>query len=94
MSERHKPHNGRDLAGHFRVREEDVDDLLADPVGPDLMRDDIRLGGAVADTGLAAGSKAREIEHLIDDNRDDVRRATRTGPAGGSQSSRSGRRKG
>src|SRR5947209_7627308 len=31
MSERHKTHNGRDIDGRFRVRQEDVDDLLEDP---------------------------------------------------------------
>ncbi len=84
MSNRRKPHNGRDLGGHFRVRRVDVDDLLEDQRGPDLMRDDIRLGGAVADTGESGVTKAREIEHLIDENRDDVRRATTRRPANGS----------
>ena len=74
MSERHKPHNGRDLGGHFRVRQVDVDEVLEDASGPDVIRDDVRLGGAVADTGQSAGFKAREIEHMIDENRDDVHR--------------------
>ena len=31
MSERHKPHNGRDRDGHFKVRQADLDDLLESP---------------------------------------------------------------
>lgn len=76
MSERNKPHNGRDVDGRFRVRQADVDDLLNDPDGPDIVRDDVRLGGAVADTGPHAADKAREIGELIDGNREDVGRAT------------------
>jgi hypothetical protein len=76
MTERHKTHNGRDVDGRFRVRQADVDDLLEDPAGVDLVRDDVRLGGAVADTGPQAGMHAREISHLIEENRDDVSRAT------------------
>src|ERR1044071_4736140 len=55
MSERHKPHNGRDRSGHFKVRRTDVEDLLEDPAGTDYLKDDVRLGGAVEDTGLGAG---------------------------------------
>ena len=51
MSERNKPHNGRDTDGRFRVRQADVEDLLASPEGTDFVRDDVRLGGAIADTG-------------------------------------------
>ena len=76
MSERNKPHNGRDVDGRFRVRQADVDELLNDPDGPDIVRDDVRLGGAVADTGPHAADKAREIGELIDGNREDVGRAT------------------
>ena len=76
MSERNKPHNGRDTDGRFRVRQADVDDLLADPNGVDFVRDDVRLGGAVADTGPHAADKAREIGELIEGNREDVGRAT------------------
>ena len=76
MSERHKTHNGRDVDGRFRVRQADVDDLLEDPTGVDLVRDDVRLGGAVADVGPQAGLHAREIGQMIDENRDDVMRAT------------------
>ena len=72
MSERHKPHNGRDTDGRFKVRQEDVDDKLADPAGADLVRDDIRLGGAVEDTGPLAGRAGEEVGRLIEDNRADV----------------------
>ena len=50
MSERNKPHNGRDVDGHFKVRKADVDDLVTDPEGSDFLRDDVRLGGAVEAT--------------------------------------------
>ena len=67
MSERSKPHNGRDTSGQHKVRQVDVDDLLADPNGSDYLRDDVRLGGAVEDTGLGAGEAGHRIERLIDD---------------------------
>jgi hypothetical protein len=73
MSERHKPHNGRDQSGHFKVRQADVDDLLADPKGADYLKDDIRLGGAVEDTGLDAGKHGARIERLIERNEDELR---------------------
>jgi hypothetical protein len=76
MSERKKTHNGRDVDGRFRVRLADVDDLLTDPNGEDLVRDDVRLGGAVADTGAHAADRAREIGELIANNREDVGKAT------------------
>jgi hypothetical protein len=66
MSERQKPHNGRDTSGHHKVRQVDVDDLLADPNGSDYLRDDVRLGGAVEDTGLGAGEHGKRIEKLIE----------------------------
>jgi len=76
MTDRGKTHNGRDVDGRFRVRQADVDDLLEEPNGVDLVRDDVRLGGAVADVGPQAGMHARELGKLIDDNRTDVMRAT------------------
>lgn len=76
MSERNKTHNGRDVDGRFRVRQEDVEELLENPNGTDLVRDDVRLGGAVADTGPHAADRAREIGELIENNRDDVSRVT------------------
>lgn len=76
MADRQKPHNGRDLDGHFRVRQADVNDLLEDPAGPDIVRDDVRLGGAIIDTGPQAGMHAKEISERISENRTDVDRAT------------------
>jgi len=69
MSERHKPHNGRDLSGHFKVKQADVDDLETDPDGTDFVRDDVRLGGAIEDTGLDAGKRGEHIAELIDQQR-------------------------
>ena len=74
MSERHKPHNGRDLDGHFKVKQEDVEDLETEPNGTDIIRDDVRLGGAVADTGATAGLRAAHIGELVDENRENVDR--------------------
>ena len=73
MSERHKPHNGRDTSGHFKVRQADVDDLLTDPNGAEYLRDDVRLGGAVEDTGLGAAEHGRRIERLIEQSEDETR---------------------
>jgi len=89
MTERRKTHNGRDVDGRFRVRQADVDDLLEDPSGVDVVRDDVRLGGAVDDTGPQAGGHARHIGDLIDENRADVGRAT----GGGRQQRSRGNRK-
>ena len=72
MSERKKTHNGRDLDGKFRVRQADVDDVLEDPQGENILRDDVRLGGAVADTGPHAGEHAKQITDMIDGNREDI----------------------
>jgi hypothetical protein len=74
MSERNKPHNGRDQSGHFKVRQADVEDLLDDPKGADYLRDDVRLGGAVEDTGLGATRAAGEIGRLIDQNEAETRK--------------------
>lgn len=76
MAERHKTHNGRDVDGRFRVRQADVEDVLEDPDGVEVVRDDVRLGGAIADVGPGAGKHAREIGELIDQNRQDVGRVT------------------
>ena len=72
MSERRKTHNGRDVDGHFKVKQADVEDTLADPAGADFIRDDVRLGGAVADTGPQAGASGEHVERLIDENQYDV----------------------
>lgn len=75
MSERNKPHNGRDLDGHFKVRQADVDDLQTDPNGADYLRDDVRLGGAVADVGPQAGQHGAHVAELIAENRENVAKA-------------------
>ena len=43
-----------------------------DPEGVDIIRDDVRLGGAVADTGPQAGAAGEQVERLIDENRFEV----------------------
>jgi hypothetical protein len=72
MSERNKTHNGRDVDGHFKVKQADVEDLESDPNGADFIRDDVRLGGAVADTGAQAGQRAAQIHELVEENRENV----------------------
>ena len=69
MSERRKPHNGRDLSGHFKVKQADVEDLKTDPEGLDYVKDDVRLGGAVADIGPTAGQRGVRIEKLVENDR-------------------------
>jgi hypothetical protein len=76
MSDRQKPHNGRDSDGNFRVKRVDVDDTETDPEGADIIRDDVRASGAVADIGSQAGQRAAEIGERIAENREDVRRLT------------------
>jgi hypothetical protein len=76
MSDHHKTHNGRDVDGRFRVRQADVEELLEDPNGVDYLRDDVRLGGAVADVGMHAAEPARHISELIEENRENVGRLT------------------
>ena len=75
MSDRNKPHNGRDQSGHFKVKQADVDDLQTDPNGADFVRDDVRLGGAIEDTGPQAGQRGARIEKLIDENRENTARS-------------------
>ena len=74
MSERHKPHNGRDSTGNFRVKQVDLDDVETDPDGTDIVRDDVRTGGAVADTGALAGERAAEIGEVIQEDRENVKK--------------------
>ena len=76
MSERRRTHNRRDTSGNFRVRQGDVEDIGTDPEGTDVIRDDVRLGGAVEDTGPSAGQRGEHIGELVESNRDDVARAT------------------
>jgi hypothetical protein len=91
MSERNRPHKGRDVDGRYRVRLADVDELLEDPSGVDYIRDDVRLGGAVADTGPDAGKRAERIQHLVEQNRNDVERLVKPAPRNGSKRKRRGR---
>ena len=74
MSDRNKPHNGRDTSGKFKVKQADVEDLQTDPNGPDFVRDDVRLGGAIEDTGPQAGQRGGRIEKLIEENRENCAR--------------------
>lgn len=74
MSERHKPHNGRDRSGHFKVKRDDVEELRADPQGEEFLRDDVRLGGAVEDIGPRAGEHAERISELVQENREVIER--------------------
>ena len=76
MSERNKPHNGRDVDGKHVVTETDVEELQADPEGLDHLREDVRHGGAVADIGLEGVRRAKEIEKLVQENRLDVAKTT------------------
>ena len=71
MSERNKPHNGRDLSGHYKVKRADVDELATEPNGDDYIRDDVRLGGAVEDIGIDAGRHGERIEQLIENDREE-----------------------
>ena len=81
MSERRKTHNGRDTSGNFKVKQGEVEDIRTDPDGVDVIRDDVKLGGAVEDTGPTAGQRGERIGELVSDNRDDVARATTGRPA-------------
>jgi hypothetical protein len=74
MSDRNKPHNGRDLSGKFKVRQADVEDLQSDPNGADVIRDDVRLGGAIEDTGPQAGQRGARIEKLVEENEENTAR--------------------
>jgi hypothetical protein len=74
MSERNKPHNGRDRSGHFKVKREDVEELREDPQGEDFVRDDVRLGGAIEDTGFQAGERGKRIEELAGTKRTNAKR--------------------
>ena len=68
MSERKKTHNGRDLSGRFRVKPVDVEDLETEPDGADFIKDDVKLGGAVADTGPHAGERGVRIGKLVENS--------------------------
>jgi hypothetical protein len=81
MSERKKTHNGRDRSGHFKVKQDDVEDLRTDPNGEDYLRDDVRLGGAVEDVGPGAGQHGERIGELVETNRENVTRAVGRTPS-------------
>ena len=87
MSERKETHNGRDTSGNFKVKREDVDDLTTDPAGEQYLRDDVRLGGAVEDTGAQAGARGVHIGELVEENRDNVSRTVEGGDTGGASRS-------
>jgi hypothetical protein len=72
MSDRNKPHNGRDLSGKFKVKQADVEDLQSDPAGDEIIRDDVRLGGAIEDVGPQAGQRGARIEKLVEENRENT----------------------
>jgi hypothetical protein len=80
MSDRHKPHNGRDKTGHYRVKQADVEDLRTEPEGETYVRDDVRLGGAVEDIGVEGAQRAKHIGDLVEENRDDVSRVVEEQP--------------
>lgn len=96
MSERHKTHNGRDVDGHFKVKQTDVEDTLEDPKGADFIRDDVRLGGAVADTGPQAGESGEQVERMIEENQYDVNHLVGRDRAesGGAKKRRPGKQRG
>lgn len=95
MSERRKTHNGRDVDGHFKVKQTDVEDTLEDPSGEDFIRDDIRLGGAVADTGPQAGATGENVERLIEENKFEVDHLVgRDRPSGSEPKRNAGKRRG
>ena len=73
MSERHKTHNGRDRSGHFKVKQADVEELRTEPEGEEYAKDNVRLGGAIEDTGPDAGERGKRVGDLIEQNTEDVR---------------------
>ena len=77
MSDRQQPHNGRDTSGHFKVKQADVEDLRTDPQGEEFVQDDVRLGGAIKDTGAQAGERGERISELVEENENDVDRTAR-----------------
>jgi hypothetical protein len=88
MSDRNRTHNGRDLDGHFKVRQADVDDLETDPKGVEFIRDDVRLGGAIADVGAQAGERAAHIHELVQENRENVNKISGKDTTAGRKRSR------
>ena len=76
MSDRQQPHHGRDTSGQFKVKQVDVEDLRTEPQGEEFVRDDVRLGGAVEDIGAGAGERGARISDLVEENEENVDRAT------------------
>ena len=72
MSVRRTPQNGRDRSGHFRVKQADLEELQTDPEGVDYIRDDVKLGGAVADTGVHAADWGKRVVELEVENQENV----------------------
>ena len=91
MSVRKKPHNGRDKSGHFRVKQADVEELQTDPDGQNYLRDDVKLGGAVADTGVHAGERGKRIDELENENRENVDRVRADSATGAKRPTRKSR---
>ena len=69
MTDRHKPHNGRDVNGQHHTKLVDVEDKRADINGEEFVRDDVRTGGAVIDTGPQAGQRGERVTELVEENR-------------------------
>ena len=77
MSERHKPHNGRDRNGQHHTKLVDVEDKVADIQGEEFVRDDVRTGGAVIDVGPQAGQRGEHVTELVEENREIVEKLAR-----------------
>ena len=69
MSDRHKPHNGRAVNGQHHTKLVDVEDKVADVMGEEFVRDDVRTGGAVIDIGPQAGQRGEHVTELVEENR-------------------------
>lgn len=74
MSERRKPHNGRDTNGQHHTKLVDFEDKQADVHGEEFVRDDVRTGGAVIDTGPQAGQLGERVHELVEENREIVKK--------------------
>ena len=69
MTDRHKPHNGRDVNGQHHTKLVDFEDKLDDVNGAEYVRDDVRTGGAVVDIGPQAGQRGEHVTELVEENR-------------------------
>ena len=77
MSERHKPHNGRDKNGQHHTKLVDVEEKVADINGEEFVRDDVRTGGAVIDIWAQAGHRGERVTELVEENREIVDKLAR-----------------